>query len=300
VDRRNAVSTLGLLLAMLFYGASFPITKTALDVFSPITIVTFRLIVSAVILNIVNALVHRRKALIRSEDALVFFLIALFQPLGYFLFETFGLQHVSAAVASIMIATIPVFTPMISRFFVFERLTAANFIGLLCSSAGVAILATADGSGGSSCLFGIFLMLGAVVSAIGYTILIKRLPPDYSPLTVTAVQNTIGLGLFLPLFFIFEFDAVHLGEVFGGRYGFEPIASIIFLAIFASSLAFIFLNFGIQVVGPSRANGFTNLIPVITAAVSFFFFDERFTLIKAVGMLVIFSGVIAAQRSKRR
>jgi drug/metabolite transporter (DMT)-like permease len=236
VERRKAVSTLGLLLAMLFYGASFPITKSALDVLSPITIVTFRLVVSAVILNIVNVLLHRRKALIRSEDALTFFLIALFQPLGYFLFETFGLQHVSAAVASIMIATIPVFTPMISRFFVFERLTIANFIGLLCSSAGVVILATADSSGGRSSLLGIFLMLGAVVSAIGYTILIKRLPPDYSPLTVTAVQNTIGLGLFIPLFFIFEFDAAHLGEVFGGRYGFEPIASIIFLAIFASSL----------------------------------------------------------------
>jgi drug/metabolite transporter (DMT)-like permease len=300
VERRKAVSTLGLLLAMLFYGASFPITKSALDVLSPITIVTFRLVVSAVILNIVNVLLHRRKALIRSEDALTFFLIALFQPLGYFLFETFGLQHVSAAVASIMIATIPVFTPMISRFFVFERLTIANFIGLLCSSAGVVILATADSSGGRSSLLGIFLMLGAVVSAIGYTILIKRLPPDYSPLTVTAVQNTIGLGLFIPLFFIFEFDAAHLGEVFGGRYGFEPIASIIFLAIFASSLAFIFLNFGIQVVGPSKANGFTNLIPVITAVVSFFFFNERFTLLKIVGMIIIFSGVIAAQRSKRR
>jgi drug/metabolite transporter (DMT)-like permease len=245
-------------------------------------------------------MLHGRRGLVRREDMLIFFFIALFQPLGYFLFETFGLQYVSAAVASIMIATIPVFTPLISRFFVFERVTVFNIIGLICSSAGVVILALADSSGaGGSSLLGIFLMLGAVGSAICYTILVKKLPDRYSPLTVTAVQNTIGLALFLPLFFIFEFDPVLISDVFTGAYGSGPIISIIFLAIFASSLAFIFLNYGIKVIGPSKANGFTNLIPVITAVVSLLVFSERFTIVKVVGMIIIFSGVIVAQRSKK-
>ncbi|MGM0431931.1 MAG: DMT family transporter [Spirochaetota bacterium] len=299
MDRKRISARVCMLFAMLFYGASFPITKSALEVFGPITIVTARLVISSVVLLSVNIAVHGKAGLPVGKHWILFVLIALFQPLGYFLFETFGLQHVSAAVASIMIATIPVFTPVFSRFFISERLTLFNIAGLGLSFVGVVILVAADqGSSGNARLIGILLMFGAVFSAVFYTILVKKLPISYSPLTVTAVQNTLGLLLFIPLFFIFEYDSELLSNAAAGVYGIEPILSIVFLAIFASSLAFIFLNFGIQVIGPSKANGFTNLIPVITAVVSFLFFGETFTLQKAVGIAVVFLGVLLAQYSR--
>ncbi len=286
-----------MMLAMVFYGVSFPATVVALEVFSPITIVTFRLIISTIFLLVWNLLRNGREGLPKRSELKIFVIIALFQPLGYFLCETYGLKYVSASAASILIATIPVFTPMISRFFVYERLTRYNYFGLLLSFLGVIILVAADASdSGSGSILGIALILGAVLSAVFYTILIKRLPLSYSPLAITSIQNTIGLFMFLPLFFLIEYDSSYLRSVFSGTYGYSALISILFLAIFASSLAFVLMNYGIQVIGPSKANGFVNLIPAITAVTSIAFFGEHMSLRKGLGMAVVFSGVLIAQR----
>ena len=45
------------------------------------------------------------------------------------------------------------------------------------------------------------------------------------------------------------------------------------LAIFASSLAFILFAYGVNVIGVSKANTFTNLIPVITSIFSYFMLE---------------------------
>lgn len=296
LKRRRTLADMLMVLSMIFYGASFPMTKTALRLFGPITIVTARLFISALVLMTVNVTRSGNGGLPKKGDWPIFILIALFQPLGYFLFETFGLQYVSASIASILIATIPVFTPVISRFGVKERLTIYNLAGLFISFLGVVILVTAAGTGGDTAgPGGVLLMFGAVFSAVFYTILVKRLPNGYSPLTITAVQNSLGLIMFIPLFFVFEYDPTSFGSVLQRPGGPEAVMSIVFLAIFASSLAFIFMNHGIRVIGPSRANGFVNLIPVITAVVSLLFFGERFTLQKALGMAVVFSGVMLSQ-----
>jgi len=296
LQRRRTQADILMGLSMIFYGVSFPMTKTALRLFGPITIVTARLFISALVLMTVNVMRSGNGGLPKKGDWPIFILIALFQPLGYFLFETFGLQYVSASIASILIATIPVFTPVVSRFGVSERLTVYNLAGLFISFLGVVILVTAAGTGGDTAgPGGVLLMFGAVFSAVFYTILVKRLPNGYSPLTITAVRNSLGLIMFIPLFFVFEYDPTSLGSVLQRPGGPEAVMSIVFLAIFASSLAFIFMNHGIRVIGPSRANGLVNLIPVITAVVSLLFFGERFTLQKALGMAVVFAGVMLSQ-----
>ena len=47
-------------------------------------------------------------------------------------------------------------------------------------------------------------MFVAVFSAVGYTMLVKKLADDYNPITITAYQSFYGLLMFLPLFLIFE------------------------------------------------------------------------------------------------
>jgi len=191
-----------------------------------------------------------------------------------------------------------VFTPIISRFFIREKLTMFNFAGLVLSFTGVILLVAFSDSNMSEKSFtvpGLLLLFGAVLAAVFYTIIVKKLPHTYSALTITAVQNTLGLFLFLPVFFILDVkDFITVVP------SINTLVSIVFLAIFASSLAFIFLNFGIKKLGPSKANGFVNLVPVVTAFVSFAFFKESFSLYKILGMIVILSGVLIAQKKRKK
>ncbi|NQT57659.1 MAG: DMT family transporter [Bacteroidetes bacterium] len=297
-QKRNTFAVVLVVLAMVFYGISFPATRIALNEYNPVSLITLRLLISSVILMIINILIYKRRAIPIKKDFPIFLLIAAFQPFLYFLLETYGLSSVSAAVSSLIIATIPVFTPIISRFFIREKLTMFNFAGLVLSFTGVILLVAFSDSNMSEKSFtvpGLLLLFGAVLAAVFYTIIVKKLPHTYSALTITAVQNTLGLFLFLPVFFILDVkDFITVVP------SINTLVSIVFLAIFASSLAFIFLNFGIKKLGPSKANGFVNLVPVVTAFVSFAFFKESFSLYKILGMIVILSGVLIAQKKRKK
>lgn len=285
---------------MVFYGISFPATRVALIDYNPVSIITLRLLISSIVLMILNISMYKRSAVPLKKDFPIFLLIAVFQPFLYFLLETYGLTSVSAAVSSLIIATIPVFTPLISRFFIREKLTIFNYIGLILSFTGVVLLVAFSDSSDSNIagknftITGLFLLFGAVLAAVLYTIIVKKLPHTYSALTITAVQNTLGLFLFLPIFIVVDYkDFIAVVPKT------DTIISIVFLAIFASSLAFIFLNFGIKKLGPSKANGFVNLVPVVTAIVSFLFFNELFTVYKILGMVVVLLGVLTAQKKRK-
>lgn len=287
-------------LAMVFYGISFPATRVMLLQYQPIAILTFRLVISSLLLMAVNVARYKRQAFPRLRDLPNFLLIALFQPFLYFLFENYGLKQVSAAISSVIIATMPVVTPFFSRVLLREKLRIYPIVGAVLSLVGVVLLmlfskegAAASGTLTSFSVTGVLLTFGAVISAVLYTFAVKRLPLVYSPITITAVQNTLGLLLFLPLFFIFEFRNVKTIVPTT-----ETITSLVFLSVFASSAAFILMNHGIKELGPTRTNGFVNLVPVVTAMVSFLFFHEQFTLLKTAGMVVVFAGVLIAQREK--
>jgi drug/metabolite transporter (DMT)-like permease len=55
---------------------------------------------------------------------------------------------------------------------------------------------------------------------------------------------------------------------------------------------------GIQHLGLGKANTFTNLIPVITAILSFFMIGEQFPVYKIFGIIVVIVGIFLVQRKK--
>lgn len=282
-------------IAMFFYGISFVATKIALEAYNPVTIVTIRNVISGILLLMVLLIKEGKKGLPRRSDVKVLLLIAFFQPFIYFLGETYGISMVEASVASIIIATIPVFSPLIVRFFYDEGLSKYNYIGLVCSFAGVAliILSSRDAHGAAVRPLGIILLFTAVLAAVGYSIVVKKSPSYLSTLSITAMQNCMGALLFMPVFLV-----IGVQDAASAPPSFWPVASIIFLAVFPSSLSFLFMNYGIRKIGPTRTLVFANLVPAVTAVSSFFILQELFTPMKLLGMAVILAGVILSQKKQ--
>src|SRR5512133_2366427 len=97
--------------AMLFWGMSFIWTSILLQYYQPVTIIFIRLIISSLFLFSVVFLT-RSFLLIRKKDLPLLLVSSIFNPFLYFLMENYGLKNTSPAIAAVIIATIPVFSPI--------------------------------------------------------------------------------------------------------------------------------------------------------------------------------------------
>lgn len=280
------------LLAMLFWGLSFIWTSVVLEYYSPITTIFLRLVISATFLHMLLG-PSGKLQMIRRKHLPLLLLSTIFNPFLYFIGENYGLMLTTPSITAIIIATIPLFTPVAAWFIIRERLSLFNFIGIAVSFVGILIMLINPGLSFNIHSGGILFLLMAVFSAVIYSVLLKKLTNYYKPASIIAWQNLIGVFLFLPLFLGWEFREFR--EVIPDN---RLVISLLSLAIFASSLAFILFTYTIKHLGASRANVYSNLIPVITAITSYYVLDELFSLGKVLGMIIVIAGVIVTQIKK--
>jgi drug/metabolite transporter (DMT)-like permease len=73
---------------------------------------------------------------------------------------------------------------------------------------------------------------------------------------------------------------------------FKPIIE---LAVFASCGAFILFAYSVRKMGITKANVFSNCIPVFTAIFSFIILDEKLTVQNIIGMAIVIAGLFMSQ-----
>ena len=200
---------------------------------------------------------------------------------------------VSSTIASVIIATIPIFSPLAAYYMVREKVTLPVMAGILFSFFGILLMLINPDFSFNAAPKGVLLLFFAVFAAIAYSVIIRKIAHEYNPVTIITFQNLIGAVYFLPLFLVFDFR--HFVAVKPTR---ELISAMLQLAFFASTLAYVFYIISIKSIGIIKANVFANLIPVFTSVFSFFILGEQFTLIKICGMLLVLIGVVISQSRK--
>jgi len=283
-----------LVFSMIFWSFSFVWFKIANKDYDPIAIVFIRLCIAIVFLS-AFLWITGRFTRVKKGDRKYFFLLALFEPFLYFLGESFGLTYVSSTVGSVIISTIPVFAVIFAWVIYRERLKLINYLGVIVSFAGVLIFITSSTGSIEMNPRGLALMFLAVISAVGYNMVLHRLAHQYDPVTIVNIQNIIGAILFLPLFLIFDLKDLMATGIVAGSFG-----SIVLLAIFASCGAFVLFAYSVRHLGISRANIFSNLIPVFTAIFAWFIVSDRLTVRNGIGMAVVIAGLFLSQAGKNR
>lgn len=277
------------LISMIFWAFSFVWIKTAYESFNPISTIFFRLVISAVLLFIYLKAANKLRP-IKKDDIKIFLTLAFFEPFLYFMGESFGLKLVSSTLGAVIISTIPLITPLFAFLIYHERINIATIIGLFISFFGVGIMIFENGFQLAASLTGILLMFLAVLSTIGYAVTLKKLADHYPPVSIIAYQNLIGIFMFLPFFLIFDFK-----EVIYADFSTPSILAIVQLAIFASSLAFIFFTKAIKVLGVTKTNMFVNLIPVFTAFFAWWLRDDVIDMQKIIGITIVIIGLFISQ-----
>lgn len=289
MGQRRGVVYIALFLAMVFWSLSFVWIKEVYVAYGPLTTVFFRLII-ATILMLSYGWLSKSLIKIDKKDYRSFFLLAFFEPFLYFMGESFGLKYVSSTMGAIIIATIPLFSPMAASHFHGEKLSSRTLWGIILSFIGVGIVVFDDSVNFIFSPLGIALEFLAVFAAISYTVVLKDLSVKYKASTIITYQNFIGIFYFLPFWLIFESNTL-----ISTPFNLHAFIAIVELAVFASCFAFILYAYSLKKIGMNNANIFINIIPVLTALFAWYLLDEPLTVRKLIGIVVVISGLFIAQ-----
>ncbi|MCY1720319.1 DMT family transporter [Prolixibacteraceae bacterium Z1-6] len=279
--------------AAFFWSFSFVWFKIAFLAYKPITVVLFRLAISAVLITVIAWSLKRLQKPTR-KDLRLFLLMAFFEPFIYFLGESYGLKYVSSTVAAVIVATIPLLSPIAAWYFHKEKVNRMNVAGLIFSFVGVGLVVLNGKFQFDASPLGVGLEFVAVFAAIAYAIVLKSLASRYNTLTIIAYQNVIGMILFLPIWLVLDFnDFIHTP--------FHPQAfrAILLLAVFSSTLAFVFFTQSVRQMGVTKANTYINLIPVFVAILAYILLKDELGMQKIIGILVVVTGLFLSQLKKR-
>jgi drug/metabolite transporter (DMT)-like permease len=282
------------LLSMLFWGMSYVWSKKVFTVLDPAETVFLRLIISVPVLLLIILITNSWQT-IKKKHIPLFLASAVFNPFLYFIGESYGLQNVTPTISAVIIATIPVFTPVVAWFMLKERLRPIHISGLIISIIGVLLIMNGNQDTKQDVsVVGVLFLFGAVATAVIQGVMLRKLTLHYNPLMIITFQNFVGIFLFLPLALL---TGNHLGNLLVIPN--EIWIYLVLLGIFASSLAFVFYTRTVQAFGLSRASLYTNLIPVFTAIFSFFILNEVPGAEKIGGMFLVIFGVILTQYTRK-
>lgn len=283
--------------AILLWGMSYIWTDKLISLGIPVFYFVFvRILLAGLVLFLFNTAYARIKR-IQRQDLGKFLLLALFEPFIYFLCETYGLKETgSPTISAMIIATIPIFSIAAGRIFFKEKITGTNIFGVVLSLVGIVMVAMAHGTLGENFVWGIVLLLIAVIAEVGHASITKSLSGNYSSQIIVMYQFLIGAVYLLP-FFIWKgldgFDA----QVYLSADVWYPL---ICLAVLCSSLAFSLWVSTIKNLGVAKSSIFSALIPVAAALIAWALGHELMNTRQWIGIAISTVGVILSQYSSKK
>lgn len=220
--------------------------------------------------------------------------LALLAFVGMTAFHTalyLSVNYTTATNAALLVAICPVLVPVLSWAIYREAITARIVLATLVSLAGVAVVVTRGDAAQLLALRfnkGDLIMLVAVLAWSLYTVLVKHRPAGLHPLSLLAATMIFAIVFLFPVY-LWETLAVRPMPLTG-----DTLITIAYVVVFASLLAFLAFNRGIEVLGPNKGGLFLHLIPVFAALLAFAFLGERPALYHGVGIAAIVAGILLA------
>lgn len=281
--------------AIILWGMSYIWTDKLLKLGIPVFYFVFvRILIAGLVLFLLNAAYGRIKR-IQRQDIKKFLLLALFEPFIYFVCETYGVELTSPTISAMIIATIPIFSIAAGRIFFKERITGINIAGVVLSLMGIIMVIMKGDIAGKDMVWGIILLLIAVIAEVGHASITKSLSGNYSSQIIVMYQFLIGSVYLLPLFLWKGLNGFNEEVYFSGDVWYP----IICLAFLCSSLAFSLWVSTIKNLGVAKSSIFSALIPVVTALIAWTL-GTKMTPLQWGGIALSTFGVILSQYSPKQ
>ncbi|MCD8512241.1 MAG: DMT family transporter [Nitrincola sp.] len=282
---------LALLLAMAIWGSSFIALKVAVDAIHPMQVIFLRMVIGSLVFLLILPL-WRKGFNYQKGDWKWLGAMVLFEPCLYFIFESLALKYTSAGQAGMITSILPLLVAVGAWLLLKEKVTKNQWLGFVIAFIGVIWMSWGSdiSAHAPNPLLGNSLELMAMICAVGYTLVVKKLTHRYSPLFLTAIQTLLGAVFFLPL---------ALAMPMPTGVSLEILAYIAYLGVFSTLGAYGLYNYALSKANASKVAVYTNLIPVFTLFFAYLFLNEILNTQQWFAVCLVFLGIGISQYNRK-
>ena len=283
------------MLLAVIWGVNFPLVKGALDVVPPLAFNALRFPLAALALWVlVRSLGIRVRP--RRKDVAGIVALGVLGNVVYQLLFILAMDRTSAGNASLVLATSPAWTVVLSALSGQERVSLPVWGGVAATIVGMGLVVL-GGQGvafGAGTLRGDLLMLAASVAWAAYTVASRPMVQRYGAMPITAWTlwvGTVGVVLMgLP-----SLSRTDLGALTPGLW-----AVVVYAGVLSISVAYALWNRGVRRLGNSRTAVYSNLVPVVALLAAWVTLGERPGLLQVAGAAIILGGLRLTRLRARR
>lgn len=277
-------------LGAVFWSSSGILSKVLMESgMTPFSVATFRLVSASLILFPVLCLVKTSVLRIGLRDVPTLAICGLAGVAVPVVLYFFTVNLTSASVAVVLLYTSPVFTLVISRLTMDERITQTKILAVLLVIAGCVLAAGAYSSKSIRLnALGLITGLGAGLTGALYNVIGKAALRKYDQMTVTAYS--IGFGaLFLTIHELALSNALVSNNP-------KIWILIVLLGLLPTVLAYTFFTTGLKYIEAGEASIISTAEIVSALFLAYVFLGESLALPQVMGVVFVILGVIILQK----
>ncbi len=285
-----------ILTAEALWGFTGIMTKQVVNHYSVLTLLSWRLTIAVVFMTLLIK-IGVLKVDLKHKKPAPLIILGILQPCLFFTGETVGIKMTTASEAGVFLAMIPVMTLFLATIFFKKHPGTMQTIGAFVSVVGILIVMIYKGIGISFNIIGYLFLLMAVSSAALFSLLVEKYS-DYTSVEKTYVMSILGALVFV----IGSFGehkmagTLNLWLTLPFR-DMTFLASVLYLGIGCSFLAYTCLNKAIEYIGPTRTNIFASINTVLAVLSGVIFLKEEINLMQWGGIVLVILGVYMANKS---
>jgi len=269
------------------WSSSFMWIKIAVQEVGPITLVAFR-VLFGLLFGLVVIFIQRVEWPRTFKAWGPLLLVGLTNVAIPFFLISWGELSIDSATASILDATVPLFTIVIAHYLLRDdKMTVPKVLGLLIGFAGIIVLMSKDIGASSSSMLGQIAVIIASAFYAGSAVYVRKTTEETpgilrSAIPLISASATMWLGTFL---FESPVKIPQLGVTW---------VALLFLGVIGSGLAFVLVYYLIHEIGPTRTTMVTYLFPLGGVTLGVTFLHEQLTWQLITGAVLIIASLAVA------
>ena len=292
-DEGTAGTYLRLAVVPVIWGGTF-IAGRVLALAVPATVgATLRFVAASAALLAASLLLEGRLPRLDRRQLAATLALGATGVFAYNLLFLGALTRMPASRTSLIVALNPVVTIALSAWLFKERMTRLRLFGIVLALTGVWTVVTRGdplGSLAGAIGPGEVMMFGAVCSWAAYTLIGRGVLRGLTPLAASTYASLFGTAMLAAVAMpdLLRLDGAALSPA--------AIASVLYLGLLGTGVAFVWYYRAVQRLGPSRTVIFNNLVPVFGAGFGVTLLGEPLLPSMVVGGALAVTGVMLVSR----
>lgn len=291
-------SDLILLSTALMWGTNILVFKVTISDFSPWVFNALRLLFATITLGILAAGEAWLVAPMKAHEPVRWWRVSLFAFLSGFAYLVLfvkGIELTTAGNTALILASMPMWTAILSFVFLRERLPRVTWFGLVVTLVGTAIVTT-QGSGpvsfSSHYFVGNVCMLVAAMTWSTATVMSRPILRKITPLRLAFISALLTTPIHLWMV------SPELPAALPQAMQPATLLAIIYSGVFSTGVAYVTWHVGVRAVGASHASVYQNVVTLVAVVGGWIVLKEQPLLAQVLGGVLMIAGLLLMRRGR--